>query len=172
MEKIIRRTIEEKEAKTLVMTENREVKEKVFSLPSKVKTIEDAEKFLRKNNKNEKIIEVLLIETKEELFGMTEREFINNGSLFEERNKENRNMITKNIVTKVARVLVMTSDRKIRETFLTGVENEKQARKGLSSTEKFIEIIEITEDTKLYGMTKEKFSEIARPMVDEFHFKQ
>lgn len=172
MEKIIRRTIEEKKAKALVMGENREVVEKIFNVPAKVKTNKDAEKFLRKNNKEEKIIEVLSIETKEELFGMTETEFMKNGTLFEERSKENRNMVTKNIVTKIAKVLVMTPDRKINETLLVGVENEKQARKALSSSEKFIDILSVNEDSKLYGMTREKFAEIARPMIDEFHFKQ
>lgn len=81
-------------------------------------------------------------------------------------------MITKNIVTKIAKVLVMTSDRKIKEAFVIGVENEKQARKAMSNSEKFIDILSITEDTKLYGMSKEKFAELARPMIDEFHFKQ
>lgn len=172
MEKIIRRTLEEKKAKTLVMNERREVAEKIFNVPAKVKTSEDAEKFLRKNVKDEKIIEVLSIETREELFGMTEREFINNGVLFEERSKENRNMVTKVIVTKIAKVLVMTPERKIIETSLVGVENEKQARKALSPSEKFIDILSIDEDTKLYGMTREKFAELAKPMIDEFHFKQ
>ena len=171
MEKIIRRTIEKKTATGLFMDAFRNIEERSFDIPKNIKNKEQAEKWYRKNY-NGKLVEVLSIETKEELFGMTESEFINNGIQFEERNKENRNMITKVIVTKIAKVLVMTSDRKIVEASLVGVENEKQARKAMTNSEKFIDIISIDEDTKLYGMTREKFAELARPMIDEFHFKK
>lgn len=167
---IIRRTIKTSLAKALFMDANRQIEERDFNIPANVKTPEQAEKWYRKNF-NGKLIEVEEIVTLEKLFGMDEELFVMKATAYEQRSKETRDLITKNVKVHSAKCLVMTSDRKVKEVFYANVRNEKQARaRAAVCGDKFIEIIELSEDEILYGISYADFINNAKPMVDDFHF--
>lgn len=150
-----------------VDVESRRVNEITEVIDSKYDTIEKAESYFRKYDS--KVVAVLGVEIVESLLGMTEKDFIKHGTMFNERSKENRNMISKEVTFKHCKVLAVDKERKIVETMLVGIDNEKQARNACKDNGLlFVEIEEIIADKQLICMDKATFISNASPMKDRF----
>ena len=167
-ESIISRTFKTTEVDVLkVNVENRTVEEIKLAIDSKFDTVEKAESFFRKNDST--VVAVLAVNPVEVLLGMTERDFIRLGTMFSERSKENRNMISKEVTFKHCKVLAVDKDRKIVETTFVGIDSEKQARNACKDNGlMFVQIEEIILDKQLVCMDRDTFIINARPMKDRF----
>ena len=165
---IISRTISDNHVKGLcVDLKTRTVIEWEDRIPVKYDTPEKALAFVRKNNPT--IVSILSVEKVENLIGMYESDFIANGVKFDERSKETRGLITKEISVKSAKCMVVDSDRKVIDVTYPNCDSEKAARKAASDDDKlFVQLIVIEETKQLYGMETAKFESLAKPMKDRF----
>ena len=170
-ETIISRTIKTSVANVLrVNTENRTVTEEKVAIDSKIDTTEKAMNYFLKHDRT--VVEVLSIETEEKLIGMTESDFLANGTIFEERNKENRGMVSKVIKCKSAVCMVVTKDRKV-VTSEFATTDEKKIRKACEECGyKFVMIEHENVSEKLVCMSVDKFVSLAKPMRDRFSLEK
>ena len=171
MDNIIRRTFNGTVANAYVFDKNtKTISIEKFTLDTVVSDNEKALKILKRTY-TENIVDIESLKSVSALFGMTEKTFIENATVFAERNKENRGMVSKTISVPVASVLVMNADKTVKTVELVGVRTEKEARKALDgNTMKFIMVDSVKEDEKLYCMGTTKFISLAKPMLDNFHF--
>ena len=165
---IVSRTITTTTCKALVVNVNdRTVSEQDFSIPAKYDTAEKALAYLRKDNSF--VVSVLSVDRKEKLVGMYESDFIANATAYDERSKENRGMVSKEISIKSAHVLEVTPDRQVKDAYYVGAYDEKTARKACSDAGMlFVQLVEVTETKQLYAMNSAKFEQLAKPMKDRF----
>lgn len=165
---IISRTITTTSCKALAVNlEDRSVKEITCNVPSKYETAEKALAYLRKDNSL--IVSVLSVEKIEKLVGMYEEDFIANATAFDNRSKENRGMISKEVTAKTAHVLEVTPDRQVKDAYYIGCDSEKTARKACDKHGTlFVQLVGITETKQLYAMDATKFEQLAKPMKDRF----
>lgn len=165
---IISRTITTTTCKALsVNLEDRSVKEISCNVPAKYDTTDKALAFLRKDNSL--IVSVLSVEKIEKLVGMYEDDFIANATAFDNRSKENRGMVSKEVTVKTAHVLEVTSDRQVKDAYYIGCDNEKTARKACADHGTlFVQLVGINETKQLYAMDAAKFEQLAKPMRDRF----
>ena len=165
---IISRTITTTTCKALVVNlGDRSVNEQLFSIPSKYDTVDKALACLRKDNTM--IVSVLSVEKTEKLVGMYEEDFIKNATAFDERSKENRGMISKEVTVKTAHVLEVTPDRQVKDAYYIGCDSEKTARKACSDHGNlFVQLVDVTETKQLYAMDAAKFEQLAKSMKDRF----
>lgn len=165
---IISRTFKASKANVLkVDIENRSVSEKSVVINGKFDTIEKAEKYFAKHDAT--VVSVLNVETIESLMGMLESDFIRLATAFDERSKENRGMISKEITVKSVNVMVVDKDRNVKDVTYVGIDNEKDARKVCKENgEMFVKINHIEEYKQLMCMEVTTFLENAKPMIDRF----
>lgn len=165
---IISRTIATTTCKAITVNlEDRSVKEINCAVPSKYDTVDKALAYLRKDNSL--IVSVLSIEKIEKLVGMYEEDFVKNATAFNERSKENRGMISKEVTVKTAHVLEVTPDRQVKDAYYIGCESEKTARKACAEHGTlFVQLVGINETKQLYAMDAAKFEQLAKPMKDRF----
>lgn len=165
---IISRTITTTTCKALsVNLEDRSVKEITCAVPSKYGTVDKALAYLRKDNSL--IVSVLSVDKSEKLVGMYEEDFIKNATAFDERSKENRGMISKEVAVKTAHVLEVTQDRQVKDSYYIGCDSEKTARKAcVEHGTLFVQLVGINETKQLYAMDSAKFEQLAKPMKDRF----
>lgn len=146
--------------------ENRKVSEVITTIDGKFDTIEKAEKYFAKHDNT--IVSVISLEVIESLMGMYETDFIRLGKTYDERSKENRGMISKEVTFKSASVMVVDKDRNVRDVIYM-VENEKDARKVCKENgEMYVKINHIEEHKQLICMDVTTFLENASPMTDRF----
>lgn len=164
---IISRTISENKASVLTVdVKTREVKDMTISLPVKYDTTEKALSYIRKSNPC--VVAVEKLERSEKLVGMYESDFIANAEPFSERSKDCRGMVTKECVTKSARIMAV-KDRKVVDVTYVGVYDEKSARNACKNDGiLFVQLVGVDESKQLYGMTPDKFAQLAKPMKDRF----
>lgn len=164
---IISRTVSTNIATALsVDIETRTVDTVRTSIPVKYDTTDKALAFLRKNDSC--VVAVEKLERSDKLVGMYESDFIANAEQFPERSKDCRGMVTKECVTKSARVMAV-KDRKVVDVTYVGAYDEKTARNACKNDGLlFVQLIAVDESKQLYGMTPEKFAQLAKPMKDRF----
>lgn len=164
---IISRTFKCAKANVLkVDIENRTVTEKTIVIDGKFDTIEKAEKYFAKHDNT--IVSVISVDVIESLMGMYESDFIRLATAYDERSKENRGMISKEITIKSANIMVVDKDRNVKDVIYM-VDNEKDARKVCKENgEMFVKINHIEEYKQLMCMEVTTFLENAKPMVDRF----
>lgn len=166
-ETIISRTIKTSVANVLkVNMENRTVSEEKIAIDSKIDTTEKAMNYFLKHDRT--VVDVISIETEEKLIGMTENDFLNYGTIFEERNKENRGMISKVIKCKSAVCMVVDNNRKV-VSLEFATTDEKKIRKACEEVgNKFVMIEKENVSEKLVCMSVDRFVSLAKPMKDRF----
>ena len=165
---IISRTITTTTCKALAVNlVDRSVSEQDFTIPAKYDTTDKALAFLRKDNSL--IVSVLSVNKEEKLVGMYEEDFVKEATAFDNRSKENRGMISKEISIKSAHVLEVTPDRKVNDAYYVGAYDEKTARKACADHGTlFVQLVDVTETKQLYAMDAAKFEKLAKPMKDRF----
>lgn len=166
-ETIISRTIKTSVANVLkVNTENRTVSEEKVVLDNKVDTKEKAMNYFLKHDRT--VVDVISIETKENLVGMTESDFLAFGTVYDERSKENRGMISKVIKCKSAVCMVVDKDRKV-VSLEFGTTDEKKIRKCCEEVgNRFVMVEKEIVTEKLVCMSVDRFVSLAKPMKDRF----
>lgn len=116
------------------------------------------------------VLDVENIKVIDSLYGMTVSDFICYGQKFETRSKETRGLITKQIDTKVFTVKVYDKiSKQMIDTDVT-VDDEKQIAKNIPSNYTLLEVVSCETTSAIYGMKEEMFVELAKPMIDHFHF--
>lgn len=150
----------------------------VIVIPCGYNTTDAAERYIRRNSLCEgKLVEVSKVNKLSELYGMEETEFIKLAVAVTERTKETRNAITKTVITKRAKLVYMTADRKIDEIIVNIPSNLGKREMSsfiVNATPKGgkpIELSEAEEVSTLYALDEATFILNARPMVDHFHYK-
>lgn len=117
-----------------------------------------------------KALDVISCETCEKLFGMPESDFITLGHAYSERSKENRGMISKSISVNVYTIKVYASDTKtIEDKTITG-NSAKEIEKNLPTNFKLLEVVDTHTVESLICMSVKEFKELAKPMIDYFHY--
>ena len=164
---IISRTIKNSTATVLkVDTEKRTVSELTVVVNSDIDTVDKAMSYFLKKDRT--IVDVLSVDTVETLVGMTVADFVKYGTVFEERSKENRGMISKVVKCRSAVCMVVDKDRKVKSITVAS-DNEKAIRNYCDSNDLKFVMIEKTEETeKLVCMSQSDFIKYARPMKDRF----
>lgn len=166
-ETIISRTIKSSVANVLkINIEDRTVFESKLAIDSKIDTTEKAMNYFIKHDRT--VVDVLSIDVEEKLIGMTESDFLANGTIFEERSKENRGMISKVIKCKSAQCMVVDKDRKVISVEYPTVDEKKIRKICNESGYKFVMIEKENVSEKLVCMSVEKFVSLAKPMKDRF----
>lgn len=166
-ETIISRTIKSSVATVLkVNMEDRTVCEEKLVIDSKIDTTEKAMNYFIKHDRT--VVDVLSIDIEEKLIGMTENDFLANGTIFEERGKENRGMISKLIKCKSALCMVVDKNRKVVSVEYPTVDEKKIRKMCEESGYRFVMIEKENVSKKLVCMSVEKFIELAKPMKDRF----
>lgn len=161
---------------TCLAYDNSKVVSAIVSVPAGFNTSEQAERYIRKNNLvSGKLISVEKIEKVSATYGMEESTFIANAKPFEERSKETRNLVTKNVSGLVGELLYMTENHTIeRKTVAVPKAYEKKldafARIAAQDFGKGITVENVKTVTSLFGMTEQEFVKLARPMRDNLHF--
>lgn len=146
--------------------ENREVFEDSIVIDWKYDTVEKAEKYFAKHDNT--VVSVISVDVLESLMGMYESDFIRIGKAYDERSKENRGMISKEVTFKYASVMVVDKERNVKDVIYM-VDNEKDARKVCKENgEMFVKINHIEEHKQLICMDVLTFLENAIPMSDRF----
>ena len=165
---IISRTITTTSCKALAVNlADRSVSEQDFTIPAKYDTTEKALAFLRKDNSL--IVSVLSVNKTEKLVGMYEDDFVKEAIAFDNRSKDNRGMISKEISIKSAHVLEVTPERQVKDAYYVGAYDEKTARKACTDNGMlFVQLVNVTETKQLYAMDAVKFEKLAKPMRDRF----
>ena len=118
------------------------------------------------------ILKVFNVQTVEELRGMPENEFIAHGTVYAERSKVNRGMISKTISTN--RYTVKVFDHNNDEMLETAVsaDTEKAIAKNLPSNYQLLKVLKCEKVDSLVCMTVSDFMKYSKPMVDHFHYKK
>ena len=170
-ETIISRTIKTSVANVLkVNTEDRTVSEVKLAIDTKVDTTEKAMNYFIKHDRT--VVDVLSIDVEEKLIGMTETDFLANGTIFEERSKENRGMISKVIKCKSAQCMVVDKNRKVISIEYPTVDEKKIRKMCNDSGYKFVMIEKENVSEKLVCMDVDKFVSLAKPMRDRFSLEK
>ena len=170
-ETIISRTIKTSVANVLkVNTEDRTVSEVKLAIDTKVDTTEKAMNYFIKHDRT--VVDVLSIDVEEKLIGMTETDFLANGTIFEERSKENRGMISKVIKCKSAQCMVVDKNRKVISIEYPTVDEKKVRKMCNDSGYKFVMIEKENVSEKLVCMDVDKFVSLAKPMRDRFSLEK
>ena len=118
------------------------------------------------------ILKVFDIKTVEELRGMPENEFIAHGTVFAERSKENRGMISKTISTNRYTVKVFDHNNDEMLETIVSADSEKAIAKNLPSNYQLLKILKVEKVDSLVCMTVSDFMKYSKPMVDHFHYKK
>ena len=165
---IISRTIKANSVKALsVNIEDRTVNEKTFTIPVKYSTIDSAFNFIRKSDST--VVSVLSVDTMEKLVGIYESDFVKNAVAFDERSKDNRGMVSKEVTEYSAHIMAVDSDRKVVDLWVHGASDEKQSRKYCADNGYlFVQMVSVDTTKQLYAMPVDKFEQLARPMKDRF----
>lgn len=166
-ESIISRTIKTSVANVLrVNMENRTVSEERITIDSKIDSKEKAMNYFLKHDRT--VVDVISIDVEEKLVGMTESDFLAYGTVFEERSKENRGMISKVIKCKSAVCMVVDKDRKV-VSLEFATTDEKKIRKACEEVgNRFVMIEKEIVSEKLVCMSVDRFISLAKPMRDRF----
>ena len=161
---------------TCLVYDNSKVVTAIVSVPVGFNTSEQAERYIRKNNLvSGKLISVESIEKVSATYGMEESTFIAHAKPFEERSKETRNLVTKNVTGLVGELLYMSENHTIERKVISVPKSyEKKldayARLAAQSFGKGITIENVKTITSLFGMTEQEFVKLGRPMKDNLHF--
>lgn len=166
-ETIISRTVKNSTATVLkVDTEKRTVSELTIVINSNIDTVEKAMSYFLKHDRT--IVDVISVDTVETLVGMTESDFLKYGTVFEERSKENRGMVSKVVKCRSSVCMIVNKERKVESISVASVD-EKAIRKYCDTIGVKFVMVEKTEETeKLVCMTQEDFVKHSRPMKDRF----
>ena len=163
---------------TTVIFKDGKLDEEVIVIPCGYNDNDAAERYIRRNNLSTgKLVEVSKVERINNLYGMEEDMFIKLAIAVDERSKETRNCISKTVTTKCARLVYMTSDRKIADINIilpNNIGKREMASFIKNSTPaggKPIEVTDIEEVEKLYVLDEATFIENSREMIDHFHYK-
>lgn len=174
MRNTITRTFNKTLAKCLVYVDN-SISERAVFIPYGFNTTELAERYIRKNVQlDEKLVDVISVETVSTLYGMDESDFITLATVVDERSKETRGMISKTVQGYIGTLLYMNEQRKVCEKLVTFTKGEKLATVARENTPdgcKPIDIENIKETSALFVMSEEKFIANAREMTDHQHYK-
>ena len=166
-ENIISRTIKTSVANVLkVDMESRTVSEEKIAIDSKIDTTEKAMHYFMKHDRT--IVDVISIDFEEKLVGMTENDFLVNGTIFKERSKENRGMISKVIKCKSSVCMVVDKERKVITIEYPTVDEKKIRKMCEESGYKFVMIEKENVSEKLVCMDVDKFVSLAKPMKDRY----
>ena len=118
------------------------------------------------------ILRVSDIQTIKELRGMPENEFITHGTVYAERSKENRGMISKTISTNRYTVKVFDHNNdNMLETVVTA-DSEKAITKNLPTNYQLLKVLKSEKVDSLVCMSVSDFMKYSKPMVDHFHYKK
>lgn len=174
MRNIISRSFDKNMVDTLCY-DNGNIVQSVVFIPTGFATPEQAERYIRKNNLvSGKLISVEKITRISNTYGMEISTFLAHATPYDERSKDTRNLVTKNITSKVGELLYMTSDYKLERTTVVIPDNtknlDKYAQLKAPKGTKGVTIENIREITCLYGMTESDFIAHAKPMIDNNHF--
>lgn len=134
----------------------------------------DADSFKKEYSKIQSltILKVFDVQTVEELRGMPENEFIAHGTVYAERSKENRGMISKTIATNRYTVKVFDHNNdSILETIVSA-DSEKGIAKNLPTNYQLLKVLKREKVESLICMTVSDFMKYSKPMVDHFHYKK
>lgn len=166
-ENIITRTIKTSTATVLkVDRDTRTVSEEKLAIDSKYDTPEKAMSFFLKHD--HMVCDVLAVDVEEMLVGMRETDFLANGTIYAERNKENRGMVSKVIKCKSSVCMVVTPDRKV-VTSEFATTDEKKIRKACDECGyKFVMVEKENVEEKLVCMDVDKFIKLSKPCKDRF----
>ena len=164
---IVSRTIKNSTATVLkVDTEKRTVSELTVVVNSDIDTVDKAMNYFLKKDRT--IVDVLSVDTVETLVGMTESDFVKYGTVYEERSKENRGMVSKVVKCRSSVCMVVDKDRKV-QSIKVASDNEKAIRNYCNTNGfMFVKIEKTEENEKLVCMSQADFVKYARPMKDRF----
>lgn len=134
----------------------------------------DADSFKKEYSKIQSlpILKVFDVHTIEELRGMPENEFIAHGTVYAERSKENRGMISKTISTNRYTVKVFDHNNDEMLETIVSADSEKGIAKNLPSNYQLLKILKVEKVDSLVCMTVSDFMKYSKPMVDHFHYKK
>lgn len=118
------------------------------------------------------ILKVFDVQTVEELRGMPENEFISHGTVYAERSKENRGMVSKTICTNRYTVKVFNHNNDEMLETIVSADSEKAIVKNLPSNYQLLKILKVEKVESLVCMTVSDFMKYSKPMVDHFHYKK
>lgn len=118
------------------------------------------------------ILKVFDVKTVEELRGMPENEFIAHGTVFSERSKENRGMISKTISTNRYTVKVFDHDNDEMLETIVSADSEKAIAKNLPANYQLLKVLKCEKVESLICMSVSDFMKYSKPMIDHFHYKK
>lgn len=148
----------------------------VGSLPVMSTTV--AEKAIRKSGTVGKLVMVDHLTKIEELYGMTESDFIKFGQPVTERGKATRNAITKTVNSYMGDYVYMDmNDRAVKSRPVSvplayAEKLDKFGKKVEQSGEKYITIENLRKVSALYAISESDFRAHGRIMIDHNHFKE
>ena len=179
---IISRTIAVNKVRFTALNDNRVAMDCESTIPARVDTVEKADKFMRKNielPKGWRFVCVDEIFKESTLKGMYIEDFMKDAVKVEERSKDTRDCVTKEISAYFARYEyidgrdIKEAESLIPAAYAKSIEAaDKYMRKTKEYFGKFVGTIQIIESKAIYAMSEEKFNELAKPMSDRFHIAE